>query len=427
MNSNQPVEQKYLNLYFQVHQPRRLGKFQFFDIGSDKSYFDDELNKDILVRITQHCYLPANEMLLRLIDKYPHVRATFSISGVALEQFQRYAPEVIDSFKKLASTGAVEFLGETYYHSLSFFTDKYEFFIQAAHHQKAMIDLLGVKPAVFRNTELIYSDELGQAVSSLGYKGIYLDGIESVLKGRPVNRLYKHPKSDLVLFPRNYTLSDDIAFRYSDKNWSQWPLTPDKFINWLNQIPAGQNFTSLGMDYETFGEHQKAGEGIFQFFEEVISAVAQREGFIFTTPSEAIKLNMDKEVLPVSRLISWADREKDLSAWLGNDIQRDAFDSLNKLYSPVMNSGSSDLINDYRNLQTSDHFYYMSTKGLEDGEVHQYFSPYNSPYEAFMNYMNVLTDLELRAKNANGFKNVLASENRLKPSKAAALSLVSDF
>jgi alpha-amylase len=400
MNSKASTElQQHLNLYFQVHQPRRLSKYQFFDIGSQTPWFDDALNKSIIRRVAHECYLPANKMLLRLIRKYPHLRITFSISGVALDQLQHYAPDVLESFRMLAATGAVEFLGETYYHSLSFLMEKDEFVHQVKQHRQKVVDLLGVLPMVFRNTELIYSDAIGKTVYDLGFDGIYLDGIERVLKGRPASKLYRHPESDLILFPRNYSLSDDIAFRYSDRSWAQWPLTPGKFVGWLNNIPADQNFISLGMDYETFGEHQKSNGGIFQFIEQSISTLAKLKRFRFTNPSEAIKSISADHTLSTAKMISWADEAKDLSAWLGNDLQRDAFDSLNKLHDAILDTDDADLINDYRYLQTSDHFYYMSTKKDADGNVHQYFSHYSSPYEAFMNYMNVLADLEFKLKD----------------------------
>jgi alpha-amylase len=395
-----PSECKYLNLYFQVHQPRRLRRFQFFDIGTNVSYFDDALNASILKRIAKDCYLPTNTMLLSLIKKDPNLRITFSISGVALDQLNLFAPEVLASFQALAATGAVEFLGETYYHSLCFLVEKNEFVTQVMQHQKRMMDLLGVKPVIFRNTELIYSNGIGEAVSNLGFKGMYIDGIESILRGRTPNALYQHPKAPLILFPRNYALSDDIAFRYSDRNWCEWPLTPAKYISWLKGIPSDQKFISLGLDYETFGEHKKASDGIFDFLENVLSTIAGDSNFSFVNPSEAIELLTPRDVLSTSKLISWADQERDLSAWLGSDLQCDAFDTLMKLHTKIIGTGNEKLISDYRYLQTSDHFYYMCTKKNGDGNVHQYFSPYSSPYEAFMNYMNVLGDLEVRMKKA---------------------------
>lgn len=391
-------ETRYLNLYFQLHQPRRLRKFQFFDIGLNDNYFDDTLNKDIVCRIARQSYLPANRLLLKLIRKYPQLRVTFSVSGILLEQFELYTPEVLHSFRELAETGAVEFLGETYYHSLSYFISSEEFVEQIGLHRQKLNELLGVNPRFFRNTELIYSDAIGKIIAELGFEGIYIDGIEKVLRDQTPNSLYHHPEEDLVLFPRNYRLSDDIAFRYSDTNWSEWPLTGARFASWLRQLPQHERFVSLGMDYETFGEHKKQDSGIFDFLESFIVAVSGYEGITFVNPAEVVRLLPAGQSLSSMRAISWADQERDLSAWLGNDMQRDSFDSLYKFHDTVMRSRNDKLIRAYRHLQTSDHFYYMSTKKGGDGSVHQYFSPYDSPYEAFMNFMNVIADLELRIK-----------------------------
>lgn len=401
MNFKPRNDKQYLNLYFQVHQPRRLRKFQFFDVGSTTPYFDDELNKHILCRIADQCYLPANRMLLDLIGKFPQVRATFSISGIALEQFQRYAPSVIESFKQLADTGCVEFLGETYYHSLSYFIEREEFIDQVTLHRRRIQELLGVRPLVARNTELIYSDDIGETFAELGFKGVYIDGIQPILKGKTANALYRHPAEALMLFPRNYQLSDDISFRFSDKDWSEWPLTPAKFSGWLRSTRSDEKFICLGMDYETFGEHKKIDTGIFDFLRDWITMEAQEGYFTFATPSEIISAEESvPEVITTTKAISWADEARDLSAWLGNNMQRDAFDSLYRFHGAIMESGNELLISNYRQLQTSDHFYYMSTKQGQDGNVHQYFSPYGSPYEAFMNYMNVIADLELQTNQA---------------------------
>lgn len=412
MNSNR----HYLNLYFQVHQPRRLKKFQFFDVGSNRHYFDDALNRDILCRIAKHCYLPANRLLLKLIDNHPEVKVTFSISGTALEQFERYAPEVLDSFRQLAETGSVEFLGETYYHSLSYYISHEEFVEQIGLHRQKLQELIGVNPVFFRNTELIYSDAIGKTVSELGFAGMYIDGIEKVLNGRTPNSLYRHPEENFVLIPRNYHLSDDVAFRYSDTQWAEWPLTGNKFASWLSLLPSNERFVCLAMDYETFGEHKKAASGIFDFLEEFVLAVLQRGKFVFVNPSEALPLLRADQVISAERAISWADEARDLSAWLGNDMQRDAFDSLYRFHDFIVKNGDHDLVDTYRHLQSSDHFYYMATKKGGDGAVHQYFSPYNSPYEAFMNFMNIVTDLELRVK-----KEMQARMVRTVDTKARAL------
>lgn len=391
-------DQQYLNLYFQVHQPRRLKKFQFFDVGTDCNYFDYGLNKDILCRIARDCYLPGNKLLLNLIDRYPEVKVTFSISGTALEQFERYAPEVLHSFRQLAETGSVEFLGETYYHSLSYFINNEEFIEQVGLHKRKLNELLCVNPGFFRNTELIYSNAIGRTVSEMGFSGMYIDGVERILSGRTPNSLYRHPEEKFLLIPRNYQLSDDIAFRYSDQNWIGWPLTGDKFASWLSSLPHDERLVCLAMDYETFGEHKKSSSGIFNFLEAFVLAVVEGKKFAFVNPSEMAQLLPAGQIISSERAISWADEARDLSAWLGNNMQRDAFDSLYKFHDFIIRHGDAELIDAYRHLQTSDHFYYMATKNGADGTVHQYFSPYSSPYEAFMNFMNIITDLELKVK-----------------------------
>jgi alpha-amylase len=403
MKSPNNTKQKcYLNVYFQVHQPRRLRPLGFFDIGSTDANFDDTLNKNIIRKVAKKCYQSVNLMLLELINQHPNLRVTFSISGVALEQLEKYCPAVIESFRMLASTNSVEFLGETYYHSLSSLIDKQEFAYQVTKHGETMERLLGVRPTVFRNTELIYSDRLAQMIHELGFKGTYIDGIEKILDQKSPNVLYKHPHaSDFKLFLRNYRLSDDIAFRFSDKTWPEYPLTAKKYVSWLTQQkPSDGNLINLGMDYETFGEHQKKGTGVLKFLKDFLTTVATEKSIQMINPSETIRKLKAKEHISVPTHISWADRERDLSAWLGNDMQRDAFDSLNKLKLDVMKLNDTELINAWRYLQTSDHFYYMSTKVGDDGNVHRYFSPYPSPYEAFMNYMNVLSNLEYSIKQA---------------------------
>lgn len=391
MNSITKTRQpQFVTLYFQVHQPRRLGKFSFFDIGSGRDYFDDGTNQQIMQRVAASCYLPANFLLLELIRQYPQIKITFSISGAALRQFERFAPAVLESFRMLAATGSVEFLGETYYHSLAYLISPEEFREQVNMHTKKMHELLGVRPTVFRNTELIYSDDIGRTIGAIGFKGVFTDGIERVLNKRSPNYLYLHPDQDVKVLLRNYRLSDDIAFRFAK---GKEPLRAKKYVMALEQISSHQNVINLGMDYETVGEHHKTTTGIFTFLEEMLSSLAQHKHLRMTTPSEAIAQLQPKDILNVPDYISWADYERDLSAWLGNDMQQDAFDTLSKMEARIKGTESITLLNTWRYLQTSDHFYYMSTKTGSDGEVHNYFSPYTSPYEAFMNYMNVLSDL----------------------------------
>jgi alpha-amylase len=371
----------------------RLKKFKFFDIGSGASYFDEKLNQDILERIARECYLPANMMLLKLIRSNPSIRVTFSISGLAIEQMAEYTPEVLCSFRALAETGAVEFLAETNYHSLACMIPGDEFEQQVQEHVQNLKHYLGVMPRFFRNTELIYSDDIGRRINAMGFDGVFCDGLEKILGGQSPHHLYQHPDTSLKLFPRNYRLSDDIAFRFRQGNEK---LTLEKYLSWLNAIPASENVITLAMDYETFGEHQKRATGILTFLEELLLSIDQHRDIKLATPSEVAAEQKVNSLLSVPAPVSWADRERDLSAWLGNVIQQDAFDSLASLAEKVRQTGDAEIMDCYRKLQTSDHFYYMSTKKDDDGNVHSYFSPYPSPYEAFINYMNVLSDFTIQ-------------------------------
>lgn len=392
-NLTPELSTKKVLLYFQVHQPLRLKRFRFFDIGSGNGYFDEELNRDIMERVARECYLPANILLLDLIRKHPGIRVTFSISGLALDKFEELAPEVLYSFRALAETGAVEFLAETQYHSLACLLPGNEFEEQVEEHREKLFTYLGVKPKIFRNTELIYNDEIGRRVKRMGFNGIFCDGIEKILGFKTPHHLYEHPdENGLAMFLRNYRLSDDIAFRFR-KDGEQ--LTADKYLQWMDDIPNDQDVINIAMDYETFGEHQKKSTGIFTFLEEVLVKLSARKGYRMVTPSQAIETEKVAGKLGVPHSISWADRERDLSAWLGNVIQQDAFDNLVALEEKVKRINDPALLKCWRLLQTSDHFYYMSTKKGDDGIVHASFSPYPSPYEAFINYMNVLSDFAM--------------------------------
>lgn len=386
---------KNLILYFQVHQPRRLCTLRFFDIGAHRGYFNDTLNKEIIQRVARLCYLPANALLLKLIKKNPQIKIAFSISGITIDQLEDYAPEVLDSFRQLAETGCVDFLTETYYHSLACLFPGNEFELQVAKHQKKILKHFGVLTKVFRNTELIHSQETANRISQLGFKGVMIDGVDRVLGPLNCHHVFQHPASTLKLLPRDFRLSDDISFRFSQ---NQTSLAASEYIKWLGRIPENEKLITLAMDYETFGEHQKKETGIFSFLEGLLSDLARKKNFHFKTPSEAVETLQVSGELSLPGYISWADQERDLSAWLGNEMQRDAFDSLVKLEQDVKMLHNKTLLNEWRTLQTSDHFYYMSTKKGSDGEVHSYFSPYPSPYEAFINYMNVLTDFGLRVK-----------------------------
>ena len=390
---------KSICLYFQVHQPTRLRQYRFFDIGKDSHYYDDFANRTILKRVAQKCYLPMNELLLDAVKQSKgKLKLAFSISGSALEQFDRYAPEVISSFKALADTGKVEFLCETYYHSLSSLNAPSEFQHQVLKHKAAVEKYLGVTPVTFRNTELIYSDDIARQVYDLGFKTMLTEGARHIMGWQSPNYVYTAAsQSKLKLLLRNYGLSDDIAFRFSDKGWSEWPLTTEKFVDWLDS--ADGEIVNLFMDYETFGEHQTADSGIFEFMKALPKAVLAA-GHEFVTPSQAVKNIKPIAPLEVPDPISWADEERDLSAWLGNELQQEAFNKLYGLTEKLAIIGDPDLWSDFGHLQESDHLYYMCTKFFSDGEIHKRFSPYATPFEAFINYMNVLSDFIIRVNYA---------------------------
>jgi alpha-amylase len=387
--------------YFQVHQPFRLRNYHFFDIGSKSNYFDEKANADILTKVAHSCYFPTNKLLLNLIKEYSgNFKISFSISGTAIDQFEMYLPEVIDSFKALADTGNVEFLAETYTHSLSALKSEEEFKKQVKAHADKIEQLLGLRPAVFRNTELIYSDAIAKVVADMGYSAMLAEGAAHVLNWKSPNFLY-YSSADhrLKLLLKNFRLSDDIAFRFSDRNWSQWPLTTEKFVHWLNAIPQNEELVNLFMDYETFGEHQWKSTGIFDFLEALPRHILMNSDFKFITPSEAVENLQPIAPISMPSPVSWADAERDLSAWLGNDLQDDAFENLYALEEKVVLCNNRRIEREWQYLQTSDHFYYMCTKFFSDGDVHKYFNPYHSPYDAFINYMNVLTDFSLRVED----------------------------
>ena len=386
-------------LYFQVHQPTRLRLYRFFDIGKDSHYYDDFADRTILKRVAQKCYLPMNQLLLDVIKQQKGAfKVAFSLSGSVLEQFERYAPEVIDSFRALADTGCVEFLAETYYHSLASLASEAEFSHQVLKHKALVEQLFGQTPKTFRNTELIYSDSIGKQVYQLGFKTMLTEGARHIMGWKSPDYVYscaEQPKLKLLL--RNYSLSDDIAFRFSNKSWKDWPLTAEKYLSWLKQSEG--EIINLFMDYETFGEHQAASSGIFDFMRYLPEAITQDGTFEFVTPSQAARKHKAVAPIDVPQTISWADEERDVTAWLGNELQQDAF---NKLYAQteklsILNNPT--LWEDFGHLQESDHFYYMCTKFFSDGEVHKYFNPYDTPYEAFINYMNVLSDFIIRVND----------------------------
>ncbi|MBR4755422.1 MAG: glycoside hydrolase family 57 protein [Bacteroidales bacterium] len=391
---------KSICLYFQVHQPTRLRLYRFFDIGKDSHYYDDFANRTILHRIARKCYLPMNKILLDLIKKHGgDFKVTFSITGSAIEQFDRYEPEVIDSFKALAQTGCVEFLAETYYHSLASLANEGEFKHQVEKHVKTIEDHFGVTPTAFRNTELIYSDNIGRQVYNLGFKTMLTEGARHILGWKSPDYVYTDPQEKrLKLLLRNYSLSDDLAFRFSDRGWQDWPLTGEKYLSWLKASEG--EIINLFMDYETFGEHQKESSGIFDFMSYLPGVVLGDGTFEFTTPTLAARKHKAVADIEVQDPISWADEERDVTAWLGNELQQDAYNKLYEQAEKLALLNDAVLWEDFGHLQESDHFYYMSTKFFSDGEVHRYFNPYNTPYEAFINYMNALSDFIIRIDDA---------------------------
>jgi len=386
--------------YFQVHQPDRLRQFRFFDIGNDYHYLDDFANRTIVRRVAERSYLQMNNLLLEKIKKHKGAfKVAFSISGVAIEQFEKYTPDVLDSFKALADTGCVEFLSETYAHSLASLASPAEFKKQVKEHAALINSLFGVKPKAFRNTELIYSDAIGAEVASMGYNVILAEGAKHILGWKSPGFVYTNainPRLKVLL--RNFSLSDDIAFRFGNRSWDEWPLDAKKYAGWLASILEKDDVVNLFMDYETFGEHQSAGTGIFDFMKALPEAVLAK-GLEFSTPSEVAAKFQPVAPLHVQYPTSWADEERDTSAWLGNELQEEAYNKLYALESDTMKTKDDKLINIYRKLQESDHFYYMCTKFFSDGSVHSYFNPYDTPYEAFINFMNVLSDFEIRVKD----------------------------
>lgn len=384
--------------YFQVHQPFRLKKYRFFDIGNDHSYYNDYENRTIMRKVAEKCYLPANQLMLDLVNEYgDNFKIAYSLSGTVIDQFELYAPDVLESFQKLFATGRVELLDETYSHSLSALRPEDVFDYQVNRHRRKVKELFGLQPKIFRNTELIYSDEIGEKVAKLGYEGMLTEGARHIMGWKSPNYLYcnaVNPKLKLLL--KNFKLSDDIAFRFSNQAWEEYPLTAEKYVSWLNAIDPNEEVVNLFMDYETFGEHQWKETGIFDFMRALPEKVFKYSDYQFHTPSEVVAKHNPVGVLNVPYPISWADEERDLTAWLGNELQNEAFENLYKLFERVKELDDPELWRDWLYLQTSDHFYYMCTKWFSDGDVHKYFNPYSSPYEAFINYMNILSDFRIR-------------------------------
>lgn len=392
--------------YFQVHQPYRLRNYSFFDIGSNHNYFDDPKNKQVLDKVSERCYLPTNKLMLELIKQHEgKFKISYSISGVALEQFATWRPDVLQSFIDLANTGCVEFIAETYCHSLAYIFSKDEFKKQVAEHGKLIEKYFNQKPKVFRNTELQYNNELAAFVEEMGYEAIIGEGVDRILNHRSPNFIYKAPNvSKIKSLLKNYKLSDDIAFRFSNQAWEEYPLTADKFATWVHSIAGAGETINLFMDYETFGEHQWEHSGIFEFMRYMPEYILKHPDFSFKTVSETAEAYPVRDIYDCHELTSWADTERDLSAWIGNPMQDEAIAKIYQLEELVYASKDEKMIDDWKKMLTSDHFYYMTTKFWADGDVHKYFSPYDSPYDAYIYYMNALSDLQVRLEQGGKAK-----------------------
>ncbi|MBM3227787.1 alpha-amylase [Candidatus Peribacteria bacterium] len=407
--------------YFQVHQPYRLKDLRITDVGTmNSAYFDIEKNRSVFRKVAEKCYLPANALMLDLLERHKDFRIAYSLSGVFLDQCREYGEDVLESFRALVQTGRVELLGETYYHSLSAVFSLSEFCEQVSKHSEKIRSLFGVVPTVFRNTELIYNNEIANIVRLLGFKGILAEGVDRLLAGRSPNVVYRAPTFDFPLdwqatikryrihsrplktisvLLKNYRLSDDIAFRFSDKSWVGHPLMSNVFAEWVS---ASEGSTvNLFMDYETFGEHQWAETGIFEFLRH-LPAAFKTSGIATKNPSEVVRSSVKKlqDTLDAHHLISWADTERDLSAWRSNYLQEAALTGIYALEPAVKTIGDPVLLDIWRKLQTSDHFYYLCTKYWNDGDVHKYFSPYESPFEAYRRFSHALADLKLIIERA---------------------------
>lgn len=390
-------------LYLHVHQPLRVRKYSIFDTAQHHDYFEepdqstDRNNERVLRKVADKSYRPMNALLEKLLHEHPDFKVSLSITGTFIEQAEKWAPDVIESFQRLVATGQVEIVSETYYHSLAFFYSLHEFERQVEIHRQKIRELFGVETSVFRNTELAYNDELAKWADSYGFKGILAEGWDPILEWRSPNHVYRPAGTENIsLLLKNYRLSDDLAFRFSNKAWEQWPLTSDTYSDWATASITDSPLVNLFMDYETFGEHQWADTGIFDFFESFVGKWLSNPDNTFYTTSEAIDANKPAGEISMPQTVTWADSERDLTAWLGNSMQQEALRHLYALEDDILRSDDLMLIADWRKLQTSDHVYYMCTKWFTDGDVHAYFSPYDSPYDAFLYFMNALRDVRYR-------------------------------
>lgn len=390
-------------LYLHVHQPLRIRQYSIFDTAEDHNYFmehredTERNNKTVFLKVAEKSYRPMNALLETLLARHPDFKVSLSITGTFIEQAERWAPDVLESFQRLAATGQVDIVAETYYHSLAFFYSRDEFERQVALHKEKIEHYFGITPTVFRNTELSYNDELAKWADSYGFKGILAEGWDSVLGWRSPNHVYRPPNTENIrLLLKNYRLSDDVAFRFSNRAWEQWPLNADTYNGWMHDAITDSQLVNLFMDYETFGEHQWKDTGIFDFFESFVGKWLENSENTFYTTSEAVSAHEPKDEVSMPYTVTWADTERDLTAWLGNTMQQEALRHLYAIEDDIMRTNDTLLIGDWRLLQTSDHVYYMCTKWFSDGDVHAYFSPYESPYEAFLYFMNALRDVRFR-------------------------------
>ncbi len=389
---------KSIVLYMHVHQPFRIKKYTVFNTGVDHEYFEtdfdsDQSNERILKKVVEKSYLPATNTLKTLLEKYPEFKFCLSLTGTVIEQLEKWSPETLQVFKDLVGSGRVEILAETYHHTLSFFYSRSEFEMQVQMHKDKIQNLFGQEPSVFRNTELAYNNDLAKWAEEAGYKAILAEGWDPILGWRSPNYLYRPAKSEHIkLLLKNYKLSDDIAFRFGDSLWAEYPLTADKFSHWLSEDQNAVNF-NLFMDFETFGEHQWHESGIIKFLEHLPKEWLKNDDHTFLTVSEAADKYEPVDQIDIPQTLTWADTERDLSAWLGNGMQTNAINEIYALEPKVLSSNDLALIEDWRKLQTSDHFYYMCTKWFNDGDIHAYFSPYETPYDAYINYMNAYRDI----------------------------------
>lgn len=403
------MKDKAIVLYLHVHQPYRVKAYSVFDTASNHNYFNeqsyetDRNNEKVFRKVAEKSYRPMNALLLDMLNKHPEFKLSLSITGTFIDQAEKWGQDVLDSFKAMVDTGRVEIVAETYYHSLAFFYSRSEFEKQVEIHRDKIKQVFGAETKVFRNTELAYNDNLAHWADEYGFKGILAEGWDHILEWRSPNTVYRpYGSNDIKLLMKNYKLSDDLAFRFSDRAWAEWPLTVDKYHAWAEEALKDMPILNLFMDYETFGEHQWADTGIFDFMSGFINRWLSSDNNTFYTVSDAISNIEPVAEISMPYTVTWADTERDLTAWLGNSMQQEAMHYLYRLEEDVMRSGDINLISDWRLLQTSDHVYYMCTKWFNDGDVHAYFSPYDSPYDAFLYYMNVIRDIRWRLHAHSG-------------------------